>query len=185
MQIKFLGAAGTVTGSCYLLTAQSGQSILVDCGMFQGTPDLEALNYPALACDCSQVLGLVLTHAHLDHCGRLPMLLSQGFHQPIWMTAPTKDITEISLFDTAKINAQDHKEQTLNQNAPLYEEEQVEGIIQLFKTVEYEETFSIGSFQVVMRDAGHILGSASVEIIDQSVPDNQTAQNGIRKIAFS
>ena len=129
MQIKFLGAAGTVTGSCYLLTAQSGESIFIDCGMFQGTADLEQLNYPALECDCSKVSGLILTHAHLDHCGRLPMLLDQGFHQPIWMTAPTKDITEISLFDTAKINMQDRKEETANNRAPLYEEQQVEGII--------------------------------------------------------
>ncbi|HSX39042.1 MAG TPA: MBL fold metallo-hydrolase [Candidatus Saccharimonadales bacterium] len=173
MKVKFLGAAGTVTGSCYLLTSYSGDSILIDCGMFQGAEELENLNYAKLACDCSKVSGLILTHAHLDHCGRLPMLIAQGFTKNIWMTAPTRDLTEISLVDSAKINNEDLTKK------PLYSNEDVDQIIRLFKTVEYDTSFTVGSFNITMRDAGHILGSASLEIIDQS------AQQGIKKIIFS
>src|SRR5689334_4073779 len=129
MKIKFLGAAGTVTGSCYLLTSSSGHSIFIDCGLFQGSEELENLNYNKLACDCSRTMGLVLTHAHLDHCGRLPTLLSQGFNQPIWMTNPTKDLTEISLLDSAKIG----KEET--SKPALYTKDDVEATVALFKTV--------------------------------------------------
>lgn len=78
MKIKFLGASGTVTGSCYELTSDSGQSILIDCGLFQGVAEIDSLNYGELMCDVSKLEGVVLTHAHLDHCGRLPMLVSKG-----------------------------------------------------------------------------------------------------------
>ncbi len=173
MKIKFLGAAGTVTGSCYLLTADSGEAILIDCGLFQGSKELDRANFTPLACDCSQMIGMVLTHAHLDHCGRVPMLPKQGFHAPIWMTSATRDITEISLFDTAKINGQDHPDN------PLYEADDVNAVLELFKTVEYDQPFKIGPFTVTMRDAGHILGSASLEIIDES------AKNEMKKVIFS
>ena len=173
MRIKFLGAAGGVTGSCYLLTSPSGQSILIDCGIFQGTDEMENLNYSKLACDCSSVSGLILTHAHLDHCGRLPTLLSQGFNQPIWMTSPTRDLTEISLIDSEKINEEE------NYKKILFTKEDVDSTLRLFKTVEYDLSFSVGGFVITMRDAGHILGSASLEITDQS------AGEGLRKIVFS
>lgn len=173
MRIQFLGAAGTVTGSCYLLEAASGDSILIDCGLFQGSKELDKANFAPLACDCTKVLGLVLTHAHLDHCGRLPMLPNQGFFQPIWMTSATRDITEISLMDTAKINKQDHPED------PLYEADDVNAVLELFKTVEYNTEFSVGPFTITMRDAGHILGSASLEIVDTS------AKTEMKKVIFS
>ncbi len=173
MQIKFLGAAGTVTGSCYALTSDSGQSILIDCGLFQGTTDIEKHNFEPLEFDVSQAQALVLTHAHLDHCGRLPTLLKQGFQKPVWMTPATRDITEISLYDAAKINAQDHPEH------PLYEENDVTEILSLAKTIEYDQQFAIGDFLVTFRDAGHILGSAMLEIIDQS------AKTEMKKVIFS
>ncbi len=173
MRVKFLGAAGTVTGSCYLLMSQSGQSIMVDCGIFQGSDDAENLNYSQLACNCSTVSGLLLTHAHLDHSGRLPTLLSQGFNKTIWMTPPTRDLTEISLIDAEKINKEEVNKKV------LFTKEDVDSIVKLFKTVEYDTSFSIGCFLITMRDAGHILGSASLEIVDQSV------QQGIKKIVFS
>lgn len=173
MQIQFLGAAGTVTGSCYFLTSDSGHSIFIDCGMFQGTKDLEKLNPLPFACNVSSAMGLVLTHSHLDHCGRLPLLLKQGFDAPMWMTPPTKEITEISLYDTAKIGMHD------KYKTALYEKEDVEKTIGLFRTVEYEQAFTIGDFSITMRDAGHILGSASLEIVDNS------AKSGLKKIVFS
>lgn len=171
MEIKFLGAAGSVTGSCYLLTSDSGQSILVDCGMFQGSDALEKLNFSKLDCDCSSISGMILTHAHLDHCGRLPMLVPQGFNREIWMTAPTRDLTELSLLDSAKIGKED--------NRVLYDKETVYRAVEMFRIAQYEKPFSVGGFSITMRDAGHILGSASLEIVDQNV------KTGLSKIVFS
>lgn len=172
MKIKFLGAAGTVTGSSYVLTSGSGRSIIIDLGMFQGTPDIDALNYERFEYDGSQLLGMVLTHAHLDHCGRLPILLPQGFRGNIWMTAPTRDLTALSLLDSAKIAVNDKKE-------ILYDRDLAESAIDLFKTINYGSQFQLGDFTITMRDAGHILGSASVEIIDKA------ADSEIKKIVFS
>ncbi len=173
MKITFLGAAGTVTGSCYVLTSQSNQSIMIDCGLFQGSSELEALNHQPIAFDTSTLLGFVLTHAHLDHCGRLPMILRGGYKKPIWMTRPTKDITEISLFDTAKIAFYDQEKD------PLYTKADVEATIALFQTADYGQEIRIGDFTIIMRDAGHILGSASLEIQDRS------STGSFKKIVFS
>lgn len=172
MQIKFLGAAGTVTGSSYVLTSGSGSSILIDLGMFQGTPDIEKLNYNPYEYNCSKLDGAVLTHAHLDHCGRLPILLPRGFKGKIWMTSPTRDLTELSLLDSAKIAVQDHKK-------VLYDKDLAYKTIDRFKTMNYRAPERVGDFIVTMRDAGHILGSASLEIEDLR-PNSE-----IHKIVFS
>lgn len=169
-----MGAAGTVTGSCYALTSQAGDSILIDCGMFQGSPELDELNFQPFQFAIENLQGAVLTHAHLDHCGRLPLLLKHGFHQPIYMTAPTLDIASISLADSAKIHASAQEEDKV-----LYEQKEVDAILERAKVVAYHQTFSLGSFTITMRDAGHILGSASLEIIDTS------ATSQLRKIIFS
>jgi metallo-beta-lactamase family protein len=173
VKIKFLGAAGTVTGSCYLLTSESGQSIMIDCGLFQGTADIEKLNDSPLDGDCPRISALVLTHAHLDHCGRLPRLLLQGFTGQIWVTPPTSDIAELSLLDSAKINKEDKG------SSVLYDEEQVQQIIEKFKVIDYEREFTIDNFSIILRDAGHILGSASLEITDLMV------KSGPKKVVFS
>ena len=128
MKIKFLGASGTVTGSCYVLTGDSGQSILIDLGMFQGTPAIEKYNYEPFEYDCKLLSGAILTHAHLDHCGRLPILLTYGFSGRIHMTPATRDLTELSLLDSAKIARSDNKEF-------LYDEELAARTIQKFETV--------------------------------------------------
>ena len=162
MKIKFLGAAsGIVTGSSYILTSGSGRSILVDLGMFQGTPDTEKLNYKPYDYDPRNLTGAVLTHAHLDHCGRLPIIVPLGFTGDIWMTSPTKDLTELSLFDTAKIARNDSK-------PILFDDDLVEKTISKFKTVDYHESFHVGDFTISMNDAGHIMGSASLEIVDNN-----------------
>ena len=90
--LKFLGAAGTVTGSSFWL-----DEILIDLGMFQGGNDLEKLNHVAPQLDVSVLKGVILTHAHLDHCGRLPWLIKMGYKGPIYMTAATGDLMEIAL----------------------------------------------------------------------------------------
>ena len=161
-----------MTGSSYALTGGSGQSILIDLGMFQGTADIEKLNYDPYDFDASHLSGVVLTHAHLDHCGRLPILLSNGFKGPIHMTPATRDLVELSLMDSAKIAKQDKKEF-------LYDENLVLKTIQAFETVEYHTPFQIGNFTITFRDAGHILGSSSLEVEDIS------AKGEIKKIAFS
>lgn len=172
MKIKFLGAAGTVTGSSYVLTSGSGQSILVDLGMFQGTSEIDALNYKSFEYDPSQLSGAVLTHAHLDHCGRLPIIIPMGFKGKIWMTPSTRELTELSLLDSAKVALQDRKE-------VLYDKELAYKTFNRFKTTEYHTTVPIGDFAATMYDAGHILGSASLVIEDQH-PNSE-----IRTIVFS
>lgn len=172
MKIKFLGASGTVTGSSYVLTSGRGQAILIDLGMFQGPPEEDKLNYEPYDYDLSKLSGAVLTHAHLDHCGRLPILMSKGFRGDIWMTSPTRDLTEISLLDSAKIAKQDGKQF-------LYDVPTAEEVVGHFKTADYRKRVAIGDFIITFRDAGHILGSASVEIEDAN-PDSK-----IRKIVFS
>lgn len=158
MKIKFLGAAGTVTGSGYVVTSDSGQSILVDLGMFQSLPAIEMQNYKPIDFDFSKLSGAILTHAHLDHVGRLPVIFKHGFKGQVWMTEPTRDLAEIVLFDSAKIARQDDR-------LILYDRELVETVLKSFKTIGYNTEFTIGDFKITLHDAGHILGSASVEIV--------------------
>lgn len=172
MKVKFLGAAKEVTGSSYLLTSGSGKTIIIDFGMFQGIPELERLNYEPLSFDPSLLSGAILTHAHLDHSGRLPLLLKYGYKGNIWMTPPTRDLTEISLYDTAKIE-KENKEQV------LYNHDLAVQTVLKFETVEYDTPKQIGDFNVVFRDAGHILGASSLEITDLN-PDSD-----FKKIVFS
>ena len=172
MKLKFLGAAGTVTGSSYVLTSGSGESILIDLGMFQGPPKIEKMNYLPFEYDCSQLIGAVLTHAHLDHCGRLPIMIPMGFKADIWMTPATQELTELSLIDSAKIAKQDEKE-------ILYDADLALATFSHFRSTEYRTPFRIGPFSITFRDAGHILGSASLEIEDSR------ADSEIRKIVFS
>jgi metallo-beta-lactamase family protein len=172
MKIKFLGAAGTVTGSSYVLTSGSGRSILIDLGMFQGAEEEDRLNYQKYDYDASRLVGAVLTHAHLDHCGRLPILIPLGYKGKIYMTAATRDLTELSLLDSAKVAIQDrHK--------ILYDKDLAYQTINRFITEDYHKTFEVGDFAVTMYDAGHILGSASL-VIEDMRPDSE-----ISKIVFS
>lgn len=171
MKIKFLGAAGEVTGSSYLLTSDLGSSILIDLGMFQGTSEVDKLNYEPFECDCTKLSGVILTHAHLDHCGRLPILLKNGYRGDIWMTSATCDLVEISLMDSAKINREDGKS--------LYNEKLAEETIRKFRIINYRQAFEVGGFTITFRDAGHILGSSSLEIIDNK------SKSDIKKIVFS
>ena len=172
MQIKFMGAAGTVTGSSYILTSGSGQAILIDLGMFQGLPEIDCLNYEPYEYDFRSLSGAVLTHAHLDHCGRLPLLLAKDFREKIWMTSATRDLTELSLYDTAKIAKFDKKK-------ALFDKELAEKTINQFMLKAYHEPFQIGDFTITFRDAGHILGSASLEIVDAH------SNSEVKKIVFS
>jgi metallo-beta-lactamase family protein len=96
MDITFLGAAGTVTGSSYLLTTNNQEKILIDLGMFQGNEQITSINHEPLAFDAKSLTAVILTHAHIDHCGRMPMLIKAGIC-PIYMTEATKVLSELTL----------------------------------------------------------------------------------------
>lgn len=157
MRVKFLGAAQMVTGSSYFLTS-GNTGILIDFGMFQGKPEDVGLNSVKPEIDFSKLSAVIITHAHLDHCGRLPTLIHYGFAGPVFMTEATKALAELVLYDSAKIAKEEEAKSV------LYTDEDVEKILKQVELVEYEKPFVVGDFNISMHDAGHILGSASVLI---------------------
>lgn len=159
--IQFLGASGGVTGSSYLLTGDTGGTILIDLGMFQGTDDTENSNFLLHSLDGHTLSAVLLTHAHLDHCGRLPLLIKENFSGKIYATEATKMITHLSLLDTAAI-AQEEKKPV------LYTKDEVEKVCANIEPVLYDTLFTIGNFSITFRNAGHILGSASIEVSDKN-----------------
>jgi metallo-beta-lactamase family protein len=171
MQLKFLGAAKQVTGSCYTLTTKEEQ-ILIDCGMFQGSKDLERLNYENFDFDPGKINAMILTHAHLDHCGRIPKLVRFGFKGKIFATPATRDLAFVIMMDAAKIAAEDtayenkrRAKEGLPARKPIYNDIDVKNAMKLFVAVEYGQDVKI-SKNILARfyDAGHILGSASVQV---------------------
>jgi metallo-beta-lactamase family protein len=159
MKIKTLGAAGGVTGSAFLL-GRSNYELLVDFGMYQGGYEIESWNMVRPDMEIKHLKAVLLTHAHLDHCGRLPMLYRWGYKGEIYMTKPTMDLVEIVLLDAAKIAKEDDR-------AVLYNEDDVLLTMSRIKIVEYDKEFAIDDWKIKYRDAGHILGSAFVEIEDK------------------
>ncbi|KKT39837.1 hypothetical protein A3K29_00645 [Candidatus Collierbacteria bacterium RIFOXYB2_FULL_46_14] len=155
MKLKFLGAAKTVTGSNFFLTGDN-TGIMVDFGMFQGKPEEVGLNNVKPNIDFNKLSAVLLTHAHLDHCGRLPLLVHYGFNGPIFMTEATKALAELVLHDAAKIAKE------AEAKSVLYTDEDVEVILKQVSLVEYDKPFDVGDFSITFVDAGHILGSASV-----------------------
>src|SRR3989344_3334219 len=133
-KIKFLGASGTVTGSCYLLSRTDDPGLLIDMGMFQGPKETTKLNYQELQFNPQNLEAVILTHAHLDHSGRLPILAKHGFNKPIFMTKPTKDLIEIALLDAAHIAEHDAEV------TPMYAEEDVLDLLTNAEIVSYERT---------------------------------------------
>ncbi len=167
------GAAKVVTGSCHLLAIEHGPCILIDCGMFQG-PE-EDRNYSAFGFNPSEIDYLFITHAHLDHVGRIPKLVKEGFKGVIYATEATRDIAEIILLDSAKIMKEDfetnyRKAQRRGKedevSAPLYDDDDVEAAFDLVWIYpEYDNTLPIKEgLKVTYRNAGHILGAAFIEI---------------------
>lgn len=171
MNIQFLGAAGTVTGSSFLVKSDRGRQVLVDMGMFQGSPAIEELNNRPISFEASMIQDVFLTHAHLDHVGRMPILMKNGFSGKIYMTAATRDIAEVVLLDAAKIMQQDEEKPI------LYTKEDVFSLLNHSKIVRYGEEIRLDGVTAVFRDAGHILGSASIELsFDQ--PETKVAFSG-------
>jgi metallo-beta-lactamase family protein len=167
-RLTFLGAARTVTGSEYLLEAD-GSRLLVDCGMFQGEKPLRLLNWADPPFDPTSLTAVVLTHTHLDHIGRVPRLVKAGFGGPIWCTPPTRELAEVLLLDAARLQEEDaaylnRKELTKHDPAlPLFDENDVRESLKLFRTVPTgEERPASPAVSFHYRDAGHLLGAASV-----------------------
>jgi metallo-beta-lactamase family protein len=171
LKIKFLGAAGTVTGSKIYLEHQSVK-LLIDCGLFQGLKELRLMNWKELPIDVTQLDYVLITHGHLDHTGYLPKLVKQGYKGEILGNAPSLAIAEIILKDTAKIQEEEaikaNKEKfTKHQPAlPLYTEEDVDRTLELFYTIE-TNTWRQLAPEIKCRffRAGHILGACSIELM--------------------
>ncbi|MDO8349223.1 MAG: MBL fold metallo-hydrolase, partial [Planctomycetota bacterium] len=162
--LQFLGAARHVTGTKHLLTV-GGERILLDCGMVQGPRRIADEQNRKLPLDGRSVDSLVLSHAHIDHCGSLPRLVGDGFRGPIWCTDATRDMLWMMLMDSARIQAQDarHLRKRGHDVEPVYDEADVERTLALVQSVPYHRQFAVAKgLRVEFLDAGHILGAAIV-----------------------
>jgi metallo-beta-lactamase family protein len=170
MRLTFRGAAGSVTGSCHELEA-AGRHLLVDCGMFQGSRRLAEDNAAEFGFDPASIEMLLLTHAHLDHCGRIPLLVKRGFRGRIVTTAATRDLAELVLNDAAALQVEEARYHNHNGGAPggdepLYSAEDVAQAMKLMDgQAGYDAPLELApGLRATFRDAGHILGSASILI---------------------
>ncbi|WP_374571535.1 MBL fold metallo-hydrolase [Phenylobacterium sp.] len=169
--ITFHGAAGCVTGSCMELRTETAR-VLVDCGMFQGPKTLKALNYEPFPFDAHEIDAVLLTHAHIDHSGLLPKLMRAGFKGPIYTTAATRDLCTVMLADSAGI--QESEVRYLNRRnerrgrppvEPIYTKRDAARVMKQFERVKLGETVEVvPGVSAVYWEAGHILGSASIEV---------------------
>ncbi len=173
MKLHFLGANRQVTGSRYLLETDDLR-VMIDCGMFQERCCLER-NWAAPPVEPESVDHLLLTHAHLDHCGLIPRFVAQGYRNPVWATPATIDLADLVLTDSARIQEEDaaykarrHQREGRkgpHPEVPLYGTEDAEKALRLFRAVEYGRPMRLGrSMEAVWNDAGHILGSAILEV---------------------
>lgn len=169
--VKFLGGAGSVTGSRYLLTVGDFR-FMIDCGLFQGLKALRLRNREAFPIDVSTIDAIVITHAHIDHTGYLPRVVKEGFDGPVYCTRPTADLMELMLLDSAHLQMEEtefakKKGFSRHENPePLYNEDDAKKTFTLFKTGDYDQWITIHErVKIRYQDAGHLLGSAIVEII--------------------
>ena len=171
MNLQFLGAAHTVTGSCYLLEAND-HKVLIDCGMFQGARNLRDLNYNDFRFVPSDIDCVLLTHAHVDHCGLIPKLCKQGFKGDIYATKATCDLVNIMLPDSAHIQESDaqitnRKGQRMGKTpiAPLYTIDDAMASLKQFVPIDYDQEINpVNGIRAIYKDAGHIMGSAIIEV---------------------
>ena len=171
MQITFLGATETVTGSKYLLSFDNKKNILIDCGLFQGVKELRLRNWNSLPFDPKILNAVILTHAHIDHTGYLPLLVKNGFKGPIFCTQGTKDLCDILLPDSAHLQQEDakhanrHHYSKHNPALPLYTTKDAIKALKLFRPQPYNSVVELIkgiSFQFI--PAGHIIGASLVRI---------------------
>jgi metallo-beta-lactamase family protein len=171
MKIKFLGGATSVTGSCHLITTGK-YKILLDCGLFQGSNEMDELNWMDFEFDPTEIDFVLISHAHIDHSGRIPLLVKRGYRGPIYCTDATADLLEIMLRDSAYIHEKEAEwKNRKNQRAgkplvdPLYTINDAELALNYIRPVLYDQLLELNDeIQVVFNDAGHILGSAIIEV---------------------
>ncbi|MEL7119738.1 MAG: MBL fold metallo-hydrolase [Bacteroidota bacterium] len=186
MKIKFCGAAEEVTGSCHLLTLDSGYKILLDCGLYQGKDeDMETFNQTWLF-DPAELDCLILSHAHIDHSGRVPKLIKDGFRGVIHSTHATRSLCSIMLLDSAKIQQKEaeYTNKKLRRKGKkdqlveaLYTTDDVKDVMKLFSSYSYDTWIKISDeVELLFKDAGHILGSASVTL--KIIENNETKMFG-------
>ena len=181
MTIKFCGAAQAVTGSAHLITLDSGYQILLDCGLYQGRNKKMAKFNETWYFDPKQIDCMILSHAHIDHSGRIPKLVKDGFNGCIHSTHATRSLCSIMLLDSAKIQERDaeyynkklkkKKRSKKKPRKPLYTSANVKDAMNLFAGYAYERWFKISEeVEVFFRDAGHILGLSLIHISEPTRP---------------
>ena len=186
--LKFCGAAGTVTGSCYWIRYPRGE-FLIDCGMFQGSKTLKALNYEPFPFDPQKIDFVLLTHAHIDHSGMIPRLVKQGFNGPVISTAGTADLLSYMLPDSGYIHEieVEHLNRRNTQRgkapvSPIYTRADAEASLGSFRRVDYDRWLQIGEgVRARYWNAGHILGASSIELEIEAVETKE----GIVRALFS
>lgn len=154
LKLSFYGATQEVTGSCFLLEDEKNK-ILIDCGLFQCPKFCDEKSIAPFPFDPHQISAVFVTHAHVDHTGRLPKLFKDGFTGTIYSTLPTRDLAELMLQDSVSVLAKEHKE-------PLYDETTIDGLMRLWQGKNYHENIQINNFSVSLYKAGHILGSSMI-----------------------
>src|SRR3989344_4821955 len=164
LRLSFYGGAGKVTGSNFLIEGARGK-MLVDCGIEQGADFAVADVYGPFPYEAGAIDALVVTHAHLDHVGRIPKLVKDGFRGPIYMTPPTRDLAALILLDSGHMLAEEAERLG---RQPLYDASDVEGVFALVETLDYHVEKEIApGLSCYLRNTGHILGSASARITDE------------------
>jgi metallo-beta-lactamase family protein len=181
MELEFFGAAGEVTGSCHILRV-NGHTVLLDCGLIQGSRKDEARNHDPFPFEASKIDAVVLSHAHLDHCGRLPLLVRRGFRGPIYAQEAAGELVAILLADAAHLEERDAEREsrkTGKKVKPLFTLEDGAAVMRQMEGRKYRQRFEVvPGIEVRYRDAGHILGSCAVEV--------WTTEHSVeRKLVFS
>ena len=170
MRVRFHGAAGEVTGSCHEVEA-AGKRLLLDCGMIQGSDADEARNADPFPFDVDAIDAVLLSHAHIDHCGRLPLLVKRGYRGPIYTQRATADLLRIMHEDAASLAEMDaerdnrHRRDGHAHHEPLFSARDVGAVMRRIEPMDYDAPREIfPGVTVTLRDAGHILGAASVSL---------------------
>ena len=191
MKIQFCGATTGVTGSCHLITTEN-HKVLLDCGQFQGGKAQEELNYEEFPFDPSEIEYVILSHAHIDHCGRIPLLVKRGFRGQIYCTDATADLLNIMLIDSGHIHEQEAEwKNKKNLRAgrptvePLYTQKDAEESLKYVKPVLYDQLIELNDeMRIVFNDAGHILGSGEIELWVSEKAEG-SSEESVSKIVFS
>ncbi|HEX2863470.1 MAG TPA: MBL fold metallo-hydrolase [Deinococcales bacterium] len=163
MNVLSYGAARTVTGSNHLVQA-GGTTLLLDCGLFQGSRALDDLNDLPFVYDLGAIDAAFLTHAHLDHSGRMPLLVKRGYQGPVYCTPATQELARYLLLDAAKLQQEDYERDLRKGRAgqpPLFDEDDVAAFLECVQPIEYGKPVTVGAFKVTAQVAGHVPGSAS------------------------